>query len=110
MLEAVATDPVNPDNLYIAAGMYTNEWDPDNGTLLISHDRGDTFPTAVPFPFKFGGNMPGRGLGERLVVDPNNVTVCFIHSRILSDIVFRIIFSILVHGRGMVFGGRQMLV
>lgn len=64
---------MEPDNLYIAAGLYTNSWDPNNGTILISNDRGNTFPTTVSFPFKFGGNMPGRGLGERLVVDPNNV-------------------------------------
>lgn len=52
--------------------MYTNNYDPNNGTILISHDRGDSF-TAAPLPFKVGGNMPGRGLGERLAVDPNNV-------------------------------------
>ena len=70
--DALATDPVNPDNLYIAVGLYTNYFDPNNGSMLISHDRGDSF-TAVPLPFKVGGNMPGRGLGERLAVDPNNV-------------------------------------
>lgn len=54
--------------------MYTNSWDPNNGTILISNDRGDSFTKNVTLPFKFGGNMPGRGLGERLAVDPNNVS------------------------------------
>ncbi|KAL5482494.1 hypothetical protein ACEPAI_9088 [Sanghuangporus weigelae] len=78
--DALATDPVDPDNLYIAAGLYTNFWDPNNGTILISRDRGDSF-NAVQFPFKFGGNMPGRGLGERLVVDPNNNNILYFGAR-----------------------------
>lgn len=71
--DALATDPVDSNNLYIAAGLYTNSWDPNNGTILISRDRGDSFTQSV-LPFKVGGNMPGRGLGERLAVDPNNVS------------------------------------
>ena len=43
--------------------MYTNSWDPNNGTILISSDQGKTF-TPSPLPFKVGGNMPGRGTGE----------------------------------------------
>ena len=43
--------------------MYTNSWDPNNGTILISKDQGKTF-TESPLPFKVGGNMPGRGVGE----------------------------------------------
>lgn len=70
--DALATDPVQPNNLYIAVGMYTNSWDPNNGTILKSKDRGESF-SAVSLPFKVGGNNPGRGLGERLVIDPNNV-------------------------------------
>ena len=74
LIDALATDPVNPDNLYIAVGMYTNSWDPNNGTILKSSDRGDSF-TEIPLPFKLGGNMPGRGMGERLSIDPNNVRI-----------------------------------
>ena len=29
-------------------------------------------------PFKLGGNMPGRGAGERLVVDPNRNSVIYL--------------------------------
>lgn len=81
--DALATDPVDPDRLYIvrailvfcgrvprkysfrgqATGMYTNSWDPNNGQILVSKDQGNSF-TASPLPFKVGGNMPGRGLGE----------------------------------------------
>lgn len=67
---------MQPDNLYIAVGMYTNSWDPHNGTILKSADQGVSFK-AVPLPFKLGGNMPGRGMGERLVIDPNNVRPAF---------------------------------
>lgn len=71
--DALATDPVQPENLYIAVGLYTNSWDPNNGTILKSRDRGESF-SFISLPFKVGGNMPGRGLGERLAVDPNNVS------------------------------------
>lgn len=52
-----------PSNCYQAVGMYTNSWDPNNGTILISKNQGQTFAT-TSLPFKVGGNMPGRGLGE----------------------------------------------
>ena len=32
---------------------------------------------ATPLPFKLGGNMPGRGMGERLTVDPNDDAVLY---------------------------------
>lgn len=71
--DALASDPVNPNIVYIAAGTYTNSWDSNNGNILKSTDQGNTW-VAHPLPFKVGGNMPGRGLGERLVIDPNNVS------------------------------------
>ncbi len=67
---SVATDPVNPDNVYVAAGTYTNDWTTQNGAILRSTNRGATWQRTM-LPFKLGGNMPGRGAGERLVVDPN---------------------------------------
>ncbi len=66
---AMATDPVETDRVYAAVGMYTNEWDPNNGAILYSDDRGETWGIAE-LPFKQGGNMPGRGMGERLAVNP----------------------------------------
>jgi xyloglucan-specific exo-beta-1,4-glucanase len=67
---SLASDPVNPDNVYLAAGTYTNSWTSQNGAILRSSDRGATWQRTM-LPFKLGGNMPGRGMGERLVVDPN---------------------------------------
>lgn len=32
-------------------------------------------------PFKVGGNMPGRGMGERLAVDPQNNKVIYFGAR-----------------------------
>ncbi|KAI0695397.1 hypothetical protein BC835DRAFT_1406238 [Cytidiella melzeri] len=78
--DALATDPVDPNRLYLAVGMYTNSWDPNNGTILISTDQGKTFD-ASPLPFKVGGNMPGRGLGERLAVDPHSNNVIYFGAR-----------------------------
>src|SRR5436190_610885 len=54
-----------------AADLYTNDWDPNNGAILRSSDKGNTWQVTT-LPFKNGGNMPGRGAGERLAVDPHN--------------------------------------
>lgn len=61
---SLATDTVEPNRLYRAAGTYTNGWDPNNGAILRSTDYGNSFQISPPF--KLGGNMPGRGMGERL--------------------------------------------
>jgi photosystem II stability/assembly factor-like uncharacterized protein len=74
---SLATDPVDPNRVYIAAGMYTNSWDPNNGAILRSADRGATW-TRTTLPFKLGGNMPGRGMGERLAIDPNNNSILYL--------------------------------
>jgi xyloglucan-specific exo-beta-1,4-glucanase len=68
---SIAPDPVDTNRVYAAVGMYTNSWDPNNGAILRSADKGKTWQTTV-LPFKNGGNMPGRGMGERLAVDPRN--------------------------------------
>src|SRR4051794_12313658 len=74
---SIATDPVETNKVYVAAGMYTNSWDPNNGAILRSADQGATWAVS-PLPFKLGGNMPGRGMGERLAIDPNkNSTLYF---------------------------------
>jgi hypothetical protein len=74
---SLASDPVDPDNVYVAAGTYTNSWDPGNGAVLRSADRGATW-RKTDLPFKLGGNMPGRGMGERLAVDPNKNSVLYL--------------------------------
>ncbi len=74
---SIATDAVDPDNVYAAVGTYTNSWDPQDGAVLRSSDRGETWQRTM-LPFKVGGNMPGRGMGERLQVDPNDNRVLYL--------------------------------
>ncbi|MGW5466866.1 cellulose binding domain-containing protein [Streptomyces chartreusis] len=74
---SLASDSVDPDRVYAAVGTYTNSWDPGNGAVMRSADRGASWQKA-DLPFKLGGNMPGRGMGERLVVDPNRNSVLYL--------------------------------
>jgi hypothetical protein len=74
---SLASDPVDPNKVYVAAGTYTNSWDPGNGAIYRSSDRGASWQKAS-LPFKLGGNMPGRGMGERLAVDPHRNSVLYL--------------------------------
>ena len=64
-IESIAPDPVDPDVVYAAVGTYHH----GPSAILRSADRGDSWEI-VPVPFRMGGNEEGRGLGERLAVDP----------------------------------------
>ncbi len=66
-VESIAPDPVNPDRVYAAVGMYSN----GTAAILRSDDRGMHWAVAR-VPFRMGGNEAGRGLGERLAVDPRH--------------------------------------
>jgi photosystem II stability/assembly factor-like uncharacterized protein len=78
---SLATDAVDPDRVYAAVGTYTiASWDPNNGAILRSTDRGASWQVS-PLPFRLGGNMPGRGMGERLVVDPNRNNILYLGVR-----------------------------
>ncbi|KIJ46121.1 carbohydrate-binding module family 1 protein [Sphaerobolus stellatus SS14] len=79
-VDALATDPVQTNRLYLATGAYTNSFDPNNGQILISTDYGKTFNVSK-LSFKVGGNMPGRGMGERLAIDPNSNGILFFGAR-----------------------------
>lgn len=74
--ESIAPDPVDPNVVYIAAGMYRN----DPAATLRSRDRGKTWEI-FPVSFRMGGNEDGRGLGERLAVDPNDTSILYFGSR-----------------------------
>ncbi|MFF0359927.1 cellulose binding domain-containing protein [Streptomyces fungicidicus] len=74
---SLASDSADPDRVYAAVGTYTNDWDPGNGAVLRSTDRGASWKKA-DLPFKLGGNMPGRGMGERLAVDPHDNDVLYL--------------------------------
>jgi xyloglucan-specific exo-beta-1,4-glucanase len=79
-VESVATDPVNPNRLVLAVGTYTNVFTKQNGAIMRSTDQGRTFKTTM-LPFKNGSNMPGRSMGERLNIDPNNDAVIYFGAR-----------------------------
>ena len=78
-IESIATDPVDPDRVYLAAGTYTASW-ARNGAILRSTDRGRTWKI-TQMPFQMGGNEPGRSIGERLAIDPNKHNVLYFGSR-----------------------------
>jgi hypothetical protein len=74
---SLASDSVDPNKVYAAVGTYTNSWDPGNGAVLRSADRGASWQR-TDLPFKLGGNMPGRGMGERLAIDPGKDSVLYL--------------------------------
>ncbi|MGA3180474.1 MAG: hypothetical protein ABSF38_09050 [Verrucomicrobiota bacterium] len=73
--ESIATDPIDPQRVYIAAGM-----GPGQAAILRSMDQGKTFQV-VNVPFQMGGNSSGRGVGERLAIDPNDNDILYFGSR-----------------------------
>jgi hypothetical protein len=75
--DSVAPDPVNPDKVYLALGTYYNS---GNGAIARSSDAGKTFQV-TPIPVPMGGNQDGRGMGERLAVDPNDTSALYFGSR-----------------------------
>jgi len=77
--ESVALDSSDPKKLYLAVGTYTNDW-AGNGAILRSNDQGKTF-LRTDLPFKNGGNMDGRSIGERLAVDPNKGSILLFGTR-----------------------------
>ena len=75
-IESIALDPSNADIVHVAAGMYKHE----PAAMLRSFDRGNSWEI-TPVPFRMGGNEDGRGMGERLAVDPINGNILFFGSR-----------------------------
>ena len=75
-IESIAADPVDANVVYLAAGMYRRE----DAAILRSHDRGNTWEV-FPTTFRMGGNEDGRGLGERLAIDPNLTSTLYFGSR-----------------------------
>ncbi len=71
--ESLAPDPVDPNVVYMAAGL-------NRGAILRSRDGGKTFDI-FPVTFSMGGNSTGRGVGERLGVDPNSPNILYFASR-----------------------------
>ncbi|CAA9269318.1 MAG: GH74 / CBM13 / GH5_35 [uncultured Cytophagales bacterium] len=66
---SLATDPSDPNRVYLATGLYTQSW-AGTAAVLASTDKGNTWKT-TKLGIKLGGNEDGRSTGERLQVDPN---------------------------------------
>jgi len=75
-VESVAPDPVDPNVVYFACGMGRR----DDAAILRSANRGADF-TVTPVSFRMGGNEDGRGVGERLAIDPNRTSTLYFGSR-----------------------------
>ena len=76
---SLATDPTNPQRLYVAVGGYLASW-AGNGAMLYSTDGGNTW-SEVDLPFRIGGNDNGSPTGERLQVDPNLPSTLYLASQ-----------------------------
>ncbi|WP_294391668.1 hypothetical protein [uncultured Sphingomonas sp.] len=75
-VESIAPDPVNADIVYLAAGMSAR----GPAAIFRSADRGAHWQK-VPVPFAMGGNEDGRGMGERLAIDPHRHDTLMFGSR-----------------------------
>jgi hypothetical protein len=76
-IESIAADPVDPNRVYMAAGMYLTA---GNGAILSSTDMGQTWArNNISAPM--GGNADGRSMGERLAIDPNLTSTLYFGSR-----------------------------
>lgn len=75
-IESIAPDPTDADRVYMAAGMHYR----GEAAILRSRDRGAHWQS-TPVPFRMGGNEDGRGLGERLAVDPHHPRTLLFGSR-----------------------------
>lgn len=104
-VDALATDPVETNRLYVAAGTYTNDFTDMNGVLLRSADKGETWQR-TELPFKLGGNMPGRSMGERLAIDPNDNRILYMGTRSGNGLAEHGLRGDLAEG-GELYGGRQ---
>lgn len=76
--ESIGLDANDDKRVYLVTGLY--DWAGTNGRLYISTDRGDNW-THVDLPFRVGSNDPGRAIGERLMVDPNQSSILYYGSR-----------------------------
>ena len=73
---SLALDPRDSQRVYLACGAYFSEW-ARKAAVLRSQDRGASWE-AVDLPIKLGGNQDGRGMGERLQVDPNDGDILYL--------------------------------
>lgn len=75
-IESIAADPVEANRVYLLCGTYMDT----NGAVLASEDYGATW-AQVDMPFSCGGNCSGRGVGERMMVNPQNNSEIWLGTR-----------------------------
>ena len=74
---SIALDPQDGAKVYLLTGKYSNAWSSEYGKVMVSSDTGNTFKSTI-LHLKNGGNLDGRGCGERLAVDPNKSGLLFL--------------------------------
>ncbi|MCX8094340.1 MAG: hypothetical protein N3E50_09290 [Candidatus Goldbacteria bacterium] len=72
---SIALVEKNSSQIYMMCGKYTDKKSPF-GRLYFSNDYGETWQWS-PLPFKVGSNEKGRGMGERLAVNPHDSRILF---------------------------------
>jgi hypothetical protein len=77
--ESIAVDPVEPERIYLAQGMYDFQG-ASNGVILTSKNGGKDF-ARVNMSIPMGADEPGRFSGERLAVDPQHHGTIYFGSR-----------------------------
>lgn len=75
--ESMAVDPTDANKIYMTTSQYVTN---GNGRFYYSADQGNSW-NYVTLPFPVGSNNQGRGIGERLMVDPNLPSTLFYASR-----------------------------
>ncbi|MEG8039560.1 hypothetical protein QP166_09460 [Sphingomonas sp. LR60] len=75
-IESIAPDPRDANIVYLAAGMSAR----GPAAIFRSTDRGARWRKTI-VPFAMGGNEDGRGLGERLAIDPHRTATLMFGSR-----------------------------
>ena len=79
-VESIAADPRDAGKVWLAAGEYTQPWaSPPDGEILRSADQGRTWQVS-DLPIQLAANQDGRGMGERLAVDPADDQVLYLAS------------------------------
>jgi xyloglucan-specific exo-beta-1,4-glucanase len=79
-VESIATDPIDPAKVWVAAGQYPEPWAvPLNGEILRSDNQGRTW-RVTDLPIQLASNENGRNMGERLAVDPEDDSVLYLAS------------------------------
>ena len=75
-IESIALDRHDAATVYAAVGMYHTS----PAAIIRSTNRGQSW-SVYPVGFRMGGNEPGRGVGERLSIDPNDPDILYFGSR-----------------------------